>query len=93
MKTAKVAEYRSQLASFHKKVLNNHDPLRISGHEGDIVVIPAEDYENLLENIYILRDKITLKSISSIRKSVKNNKFKGFLIDEAFEDIVVNKNK
>ena len=48
MTTARISEYRSKLSSYHTGVLENHEPLRITGAaRGDIIIIPAEDFERL----------------------------------------------
>lgn len=93
MKTAKVSDYRSHLANYHNKILKDHNPLRISGLEGDIIILPANDYENLIENLYILRDKITLKSISDTRNNIKNKKHQYYSLEEAFHDVLGDKSK
>lgn len=88
MITAKVSDYRSKLASFHKRVITDHDPLLISGQDGNVVVIPEDDYENLIETIYILRDKITMASLAQARSKIKNNNFKGSDIGDIFSDVL-----
>lgn len=86
MITAKVSDYRSHLSSFHKKVISDHDPLLISGQDGNVIIIPEDDYENLIESIYILRDKITMRSLEETRKNVSNNEFSGYDLKEVFLD-------
>jgi len=88
MITAKVSDYRSHLSTFHKKVLSDHDPLMISGQEGNVVIIPEDDYENLVETIYILRDKRTMKSLEDIRTNVRNNQFQNTDIMTEFSDVM-----
>ncbi|GAH14230.1 unnamed protein product [marine sediment metagenome] len=90
MITAKVSEYRSHLSSFHKKVISDHDPLLISGHYGNVVIIPEDDYENLIETIYILRDKTTIKSLESVRKEIASDSFKGHDLKNIFKDVLEN---
>ena len=48
MITAKVSDYRSHLSSFHKRVISDHDLLLISGQDGNVVILPEDDYENLI---------------------------------------------
>ena len=86
MKTAKVSDYRSHLSSFHKNVIMDHDPLLISGQEGNVVILPENDYENLVETIYILRDKTTMKSLERIREEMAQNVFSGHELEEVFPD-------
>lgn len=88
MQSAKVSEYRNQLAQLHLKIVQNHDPLRVSGKEGDVVVIAADDYENLLETIHILKDEATMASLLETRKQVAAQNVKGSGIQEVFSDLL-----
>mgnify|MGYP001557608321 CR=1 FL=1 len=88
MITAKVSDYRSHLSTFHKKVISDHDPLLISGKDGNVVILPEDDYENLIETIYILRDKLTMKSLDDTRRKVANNEFIGHEIKDLFSDVM-----
>jgi len=88
MQSAKVSEYRNQLAQLHLKVLQDHDPLRVSGKEGDVVVIAADDYENLLETIHVLKDEVTMASLLETRKQVAATNVKGSEIQEMFNDLM-----
>ena len=92
MKTAKVSDYRKSLARFHKSVLLDNEPLLLPNKNGDLVVLPAQDYENLLETIYILSDKITTKNLIKIREQVSEDKFSGVSIEKAFDDLLEPKN-
>ncbi len=52
MYIVKVTDYRNHLSKYHKKVIDDRDPLKISvSNKGNVVVIPAEDYENLQEKV------------------------------------------
>lgn len=83
MKTTRVSEYRSHLSGFHKRVLEDREPLRVSGsNQGDVVVIPADDYENLEETIYILKDKATLNSLLESRSEIQEGSFQGFSMED-----------
>ncbi len=92
MKTAKISDYRSNLSDFHKKIITQNDPLRISGPKGDLVILPADDYENMIETLYILKDKKTIQSINEIRTQLKSEKLKGATIEQVFGDVLVSKN-
>ena len=89
MKTARISEYRGNLSSFHKQVLDDHEPLRIvGGARGDVVVLPARDYELLKETISILRDRATMNSLLENRSEYQTKTVHGAGIKEAFEDVV-----
>jgi len=89
MQIAKVSEYRNQLAKLHLKVLQDHDPLRVSGKEGDVVIIAADDYENLLETIHVLKDEVTMASLLENRKQVAAKIVQGAEVKEVFSDFLV----
>lgn len=93
MQLTKISNYRGQLAKYHKKILEDHDPLRISGTEGDVVVIAASDYENLIENLYILKDKVTMNSLLNSRRDMAQGTFDGVSLKDAFHDLMDNQNK
>ena len=94
MKTALISEYRSHLAKYHKKILEDHEPLRIHiAGKGDVIIMPASDYENIKETIYILKDKVTMASIMKTRLEIEAKKFKGKKIEEVFTDVMESENK
>jgi len=93
MQTAKVSDYRTNLATLHSKVIKNHNPLMVSGRGGDVVIIAADDYENILETIHILKDKTTINSLMNVRKQINQNSFSGQETQDAFKDLVDVKNK
>ncbi len=83
MKTTRVSEYRSHLSGFHRRVLEDREPLRVSGNnQGDVVVIPADDYESLQETIYVLKDKATLDSLLRSRMEIHDGTFEGFTMED-----------
>jgi len=88
MITAQVSEYRKRLATYHERILLDHDQIRISSKKGDVVVLPAEDYENLLETIYVLKDKVTMASLLDVRKQVASGSLNTGTVEEAFSDLV-----
>ena len=76
MKSIQISEYRKQLSKYHKMVLENHDPILIKvAGDDDVVILPREDFENLQETIYILKDKTTMASLfeGRIRALEKGN--------------------
>lgn len=83
MTTTRVSEYRSHLSSFHRKVLQDREPLLVSGsNQGDVVVISAEDYQLLQETISLLKDRATLNSLLQTRTMMQEGTFGGFDMEE-----------
>ena len=94
MQTARISEYRSRLSTFHKSVLEDHEPLRIvGGSRGDVVVLPAEDYEGLQETINILKDRATMNSLLENRVDSLSRTAVGQEFEEAFGDVLERKNQ
>lgn len=77
MRTVKGSDYRSSLGKYHRQVVEDHDPLRVSGRDGDVVILAADDFENLQESIYILKDKVTMQSLLETRKEMAQRKMPG----------------
>ncbi|HUZ17769.1 MAG TPA: type II toxin-antitoxin system prevent-host-death family antitoxin [Spirochaetia bacterium] len=83
MIVTRVSEYRSHLSGFHRRVLEDREPLLVSGsNQGDVVVLPADDYELLQETIQILKDKATLNSLLQSRAMVQEGTFEGFDMED-----------
>ena len=88
MQTAKISDYRSHLSEYHKRIMDDHDPLRIASRSGDVVVLPAVDYENMVETIYILKDKVTMNSLLKTRTDMAQKSFQGIEVGDGFNDIL-----
>ena len=90
MMRIRVSEYRSHLSGFHRQVLQDREPLLVSGsNQGDVVIIAADDFELLQETIHILKDHATLNSLLQSRSLVQDGSFEGFdleNIDSGTED-------
>lgn len=83
MRTTRVSDYRSHLSGFHRRVLEDHEPLRISGsNQGDVVVIPADDFERLQETISVLKDRATLNSLFHTRNELQEGTFRGYTMED-----------
>jgi PHD/YefM family antitoxin component YafN of YafNO toxin-antitoxin module len=88
MLIAKVSEYRSHLSKFHQEIIKHHDPLRIAGGREDMIVLSSKDYDNLIETLHILKDKVTMESLLETRKKMADNSFKGKKIEAVFDDLM-----
>ncbi len=88
MQTAKVSDYRSSLAKYHQRVMEDHDPLRVASRSGDVVILAADDYENLMETIYVLKDEATMSSLLETRADMSRGAFRGVKVEDGFKDIV-----
>ena len=78
-------EARNKLNKIIDKVNENSEPYLIVGSKGrkDAVLISKEDYDNLMENLYILSDPKWVKSIERGLEDLKKGKKKKLTIKEA----------
>lgn len=94
MQTTRISDYRSHLSHYHTQVIENHEPLRVVGAaRGDVVVLPAQDFENLQETINILKDRATMNSLLENRSDYENRTVDGQEISEAFNDVMESQDK
>lgn len=78
-------EARNKLNKLIDKVHENSEPYLIVGTKGrkDAVLISKEDYDNLIENLYILSNPKWVKSIKKGLSDHKQGKTKKLTIKEA----------
>jgi len=78
-------EARNKLNKIIDKVHENSEPYLIVGTKGrkDVVLISKEDYDNMVENLYILSNPKWVKSIDRGLNEFKRGKTKKLTIKEA----------
>ncbi len=78
-------EARNKLNKIIDKVHENSEPYLIVGTKGrkDTVLISKEDYDNMVENLYILSNPKWVKSIDKGLDEFKRGKTKRLTIKEA----------
>jgi len=78
-------EARNKLNKLIDKVHENSEPYLIVGTKGrkDAVLISKEDYDNMVENLYILSNPKWVKSIERGLNELKRGKTKKLTIKEA----------
>lgn len=78
-------EARNKLNKLIDKVHENSEPYLIVGTKGrkDAVLISKEDYDNMVENLYILSNPKWVKSIERGLDEFKRGKTKKLTIKEA----------
>jgi antitoxin YefM len=77
-------EARNKLNKLIDKVHENSEPYLIVGTKGrkDVVLISKEDYDNMVENLYILSNPKWVKSINKGLKELEEGKGKKLNIYE-----------
>lgn len=85
MKAIIYTEARNNLNKIIDKVHENSEPYLIVGTKGrkDAVIISKEDYDNMVENLYILSNPKWVKSIERGLNEAKLGKTKKLTIKEA----------
>jgi len=78
-------EARNKLNKLIDKVHENSEPYLIVGTKGrkDAILISKEEYDNLIENLYILSNPKWVKSIEQGLDDFKRGKTKKLTIKEA----------
>ncbi|MFN3871567.1 MAG: type II toxin-antitoxin system Phd/YefM family antitoxin [Ignavibacterium sp.] len=78
MKAIIYTEARNKLNKLIDKVHENSEPYLIVGTKGrkDAVLISKEDYDNMVENLYILSNPKWIKSIKKGLKELEEGKGK-----------------
>ncbi|MDZ7766977.1 MAG: type II toxin-antitoxin system Phd/YefM family antitoxin [Melioribacteraceae bacterium] len=78
MQTIQYTDARNQLNKLINYVEKNKEPVIIVGSKGrnDAVILSKEDYDNLLENLYVLSNPKWIKSIEKGLDEIKKGKVK-----------------
>lgn len=70
MKILTATEARRELFKLLKQSVRGHRQFRITGKEGDVVLLSQEDYESLLETLELLSMPGLLKSVRQARREI-----------------------
>ena len=74
MNVTSVKDYRASLASYHRSIIENNDPLLVTGPRGgDIVVLSRKDFESLELSLKILRDKPIVEGLVLAQKRLSGD--------------------
>jgi len=84
MQTITATIARSNLFQLLKNILNSHLPTRISSKSGNVVVIPEEDYESLVETAKLLSTPGLKKSLQKADNEIKKGEI--YSIDNVFSN-------
>ena len=74
MKALTATQARNNFFSLQNTVIEDSNEVRIKYKNWDVIMISANDYENILEHLYIMKNPILLKKIQNI----KNLEFQNF---------------
>ena len=89
MKTTNVKDYRASLAGYHRSIIQDSDPLIVTGPKhGDVVVISREDFENLELCLKISRDTKLMSGIEAAQKRLDGSLPPFVKTEEVFADLI-----
>ncbi len=75
MNNISVDTFEKNLKDCVKKVINNHNPLKVNNENGeDFIVISAEDWEREQEKLYILQNNELMEQITKSMQTHINNR-------------------
>jgi len=78
METISVNKFREHLKGYTEKVIEEHEPLKVTRRRGeDFVVVSLEDWERQEETVYVLQNNSLMKQIAKSLKT--NSKNKGYV--------------
>lgn len=78
MQTIQYTDARNKLNKLINSVEKNKEPVVIVGSKGrnDAVILSKEDYDNLLENLYVLSNPKWMQSIEKGLKDIESGRTK-----------------
>lgn len=77
MDSISVNRFREKLKFFVERVINTHDPIKVTRRSGkDLVVLSAEDWEREQETLYVLQNNDLMKQI--LESLSTHNKNRGY---------------
>ena len=82
MLAANPSEVRSNLKNYMDKVVDDNEALIISRPGGrDVVMLPKDQYDNIIENIHVLGDKANREWLLLGKKQAESGKFREIEIE------------
>ncbi|ANQ51555.1 type II toxin-antitoxin system Phd/YefM family antitoxin [Flammeovirga sp. MY04] len=78
-----ISNFRANAKSFLEKARSNFEELIITTKEANYVVIEQNEYNALIETLYLMKDKEMMEALNS--KDDNSTKYDS--IDDAFEDL------
>jgi antitoxin YefM len=88
MDTVSVNKFRDTLKDCIEKVINQHNPLKVTRRSGDdFIVVSAEDWEREQETLHVLQSSSLIKQIAD--STITHRQKQGYIptheeIDEIF---------
>jgi PHD/YefM family antitoxin component YafN of YafNO toxin-antitoxin module len=63
MKTITLSNARKDLFKLRNDISATHTPALITHKSGNIIMIPEDDYWNIIEHLHIMKDKVAMDAL------------------------------
>ncbi len=80
MYNTNITNARANLYNLVNMAIDDSEVININTKNGNALLISEDDYNSLLETIYIMQDKETMKTIKEAKENMKN---KDYWVDES----------
>ena len=83
MIAANYTNVRANLKSYMDKAKNDYETIVITSKDGNVVMISEEEYNNMIENLFIMSNPVMVKRLNESIEQLSNGKTVTF----SFEDL------
>lgn len=75
MYNTNITNARSNLYNLVNMAIDDSEIININTKHGNALIISEEDYNSLVETLYIMRDKNTMKAIKEAKENENNEEY------------------
>jgi len=75
MNAITISEFRKNIKSFFDKTKDEHEPLIVTRNNGNAVVMDIDDYNVLIDTVYLLSSKKNADRLSESIKNIQSGNF------------------
>lgn len=75
MYNTNITNARANLYNLVNMAIDDSEVININTKNGNALLISEDDYNSLLETIYIMQDKETMKTIKEAKENMKNEDY------------------
>ncbi len=75
MYNTNITNARANLYNLVNMAIDDSEVININTKNGNALLISEDDYNSLLETIYIMQDKETMKAIKEAKENMKNEDY------------------
>ncbi len=75
MNAISISEFRKNIKSFFDKAKDEHEPIIVTRNNGNAVVMDIDDYNALIDTVYLLTSKRNADRLLDSIKNVQSGKY------------------